>query len=120
MAETRKDAGQARQRPRPPATPQAETEAMTPSARPAGISPVFDADAAQLKAREGPYKGMISNPWVRHWTQDAQEQPAAPSPEAGARTEAAPNAGEAPPTGSGGRVSSDAGPAPKPARGGGS
>lgn len=116
MAVTRKDAGQARQRPRPPVTPHAVTEAMTPSAQPAGIAPVFDADAAQVKAREGPYKGMISNPWVKHWIQGAGGAPG-PSAEAETRGEATPNATEAPGTGPR-PASSDAGPAPNPARGG--
>jgi hypothetical protein len=120
MAETRKDAGQSRQRPRPPGSRQAEANAGTPSARPVGIAPVFDVETAQLKVREGPYKGMISNPWVRHWTQGAQEQApegaAEPSAEAGPRAEAEPGAEQAPAPGPR-RAATDAGPAPRPARG---
>jgi hypothetical protein len=110
MTEMRKDAGQARQRPRPPATARAAEQAAGPTARPAGIAPVFDTETGQLKGREGPFKGMISNPLVRQWTQRAEEpreeeRQTGPSPRPGEAPAAEPR-----------RASSDAGPAPRPAR----
>lgn len=108
MTETRKDAGPARQRPRPAAVRRAAATAPAPSARPAGIAPILDADTAQLKAREGPFKGMISNPWVRQWASGAQEGTPAAEP--------APAAEQTRVTGPQ-RISSDAGPAPEAAHG---
>ena len=117
MAEIKKDAGQARQRPRHPVTRQTETQARAPVAKPAGIAPVFDAPAAQLKAREGPYKGMISNPWVKQWTQGAQgqtpQETTGPSEVAGTEEEAEPKA----PAPGRRRMTFDAGPAPEPTHG---
>jgi hypothetical protein len=37
-------------------------------ARPAGIAPTFDVQAMQTVERAGRHKGMISNPWVKHWS----------------------------------------------------
>lgn len=70
MADTKKDAGEARQRPRPvAASRQVALGAPTggvPIARPAGIAPVRTAGGAPAPA-EGAHKGMISNPWVTYW-----------------------------------------------------
>jgi hypothetical protein len=67
MATIRKDAGEARERPRPTTRVHAEPGAAAPSARPAGGAPVFDAATSQLTPRAGEHKGMASNPWVKHW-----------------------------------------------------
>jgi hypothetical protein len=70
MAHTSKDAGEARQRPRPSAAAgQAPVGALTGRAsiaRPAGTAPVSAAGGAPAGA-EVRHKGMISNPWVKHW-----------------------------------------------------
>jgi hypothetical protein len=113
MATTRKDAGEARERPRPSAAAHPETAETKPLARPAGIAPVFDAATRQLTPRAGPHKGMISNPWVKHWTgagppppsDGAQAQP-------GTKAETATAARAAPERGSRRRAR----PAPKPQR----
>jgi hypothetical protein len=116
MTTMRKDAGEARERPRPRITARSETGGTTPVARPAGIAPVFDRGTSQLTPRAGPHKGMISNPWVKHWTgagpppiskrlAGAQAQP-------GTKAQAAPKAKGAPER-SPRRL---AGPAPKPPR----
>jgi len=89
---------------------------MVPLARPAGMAPVFDAESAQLKAREGPYKGMISNPWVRQWTERPREGARATPGETESGGTATARARRAPSEESP-HVSSDAGPAPRPERG---
>src|SRR3954465_13552187 len=69
MANLRKDAGEARQRPRRPAPSfSQETSPASLVARPAGIAPVFDVAAGVTAARTDAPKGMIVNPWVRQWT----------------------------------------------------
>jgi hypothetical protein len=110
MAETRKDAGEARQRPRPPAADRAAEEAApaTPASRPAGIAPVLDRETGQLTGREGPFKGMISNPHVKNWIQGARE------PAEEARPDATPGSGGEAPGTEPQRNSVDAGPAPRP------
>jgi hypothetical protein len=60
----RRDAGKARERPRAQTT----RERRPPSARAAGIAPASPAAAAAPEPQGGPHKGMISNPWVKHWT----------------------------------------------------
>ena len=102
MAIEKKAAGEARQRPRPvqgehqkaPLSGEAK-----PHARPAGIAPTFDVQAMQTVARAGPHKGMISNPWVKHWSgqgpaPEMREMPLAKGAGAarGASGEAAPDA----------------------------
>ena len=71
MAIEKKAAGEALQRPRPaPATYHKmplSGEAM-PDTRPAGIAPTFDVQAMQTVERAAAHKGMISNPWVKHWS----------------------------------------------------
>jgi hypothetical protein len=107
MNNPRKDAGEARQRPRPPVPRRPETSAATPTARPAGSAPVFDAGAGRLApAREDAPRGMISNPWVKQW---AAGTPEGKAEEASPQTEAGPGEGTRRPT-------SDAGSAPTPAR----
>jgi len=116
MAITRKDAGQARERPRPPVAARPETAGTQPVARPAGIAPVVDAATRQLTPRAGPHKGMISNPWVRHWSGTGPPPTSKPAAGAqaqpGARAQAGPAARAAPVRGPR-RV---AGPAPRPPR----
>jgi hypothetical protein len=71
MAIEKKAAGEARQRPRPAPAPYQKAPLSgeaKPHARPAGIAPTFDVQARQTVARGGPHKGMISNPWVKHWS----------------------------------------------------
>jgi hypothetical protein len=108
MVTMRKDAGEARERPRPRVAAKPEAGGTTPLARPAGIAPVFDANALQLTPRAGPHKGMISNPWVKYWTGAGP----APTPKrvVGAQVQAAATVQTAPEK-SPRRV---AGPAPKP------
>jgi hypothetical protein len=50
--------------------PRAQTtrQLRPPSARAAGIAPASPAGAAAPEPQGGPHKGMISNPWVKHWT----------------------------------------------------
>ncbi len=70
MAIEKKAAGEAQQRPRPTTGTHHEAPqggAAKPHSRPAGIAPTFDVQAMQIVARAGPHKGMISNPWVKHW-----------------------------------------------------
>jgi hypothetical protein len=92
MANAKKDAGEARQRPRPrtPIVPQATVGA--PTARPAGIAPAFAAGAAP-GAVEGAHKGMITNPWVKHWAgvgpAPTTTRPAGRQPRPAAQTKAA-------------------------------
>jgi hypothetical protein len=71
MAIEKKAAGEALQRPLPaPATDHKTplSGEAKPHARPAGIAPTFDAQAMQTVERAAPHKGMISNPWVKHWS----------------------------------------------------
>jgi hypothetical protein len=105
MTHTRKDAGEARQRPKPPVTAQAPSATTTPTPRPAGIAPTFDATTAQVTPRVGAYKGMKSNPVVQAWTAGAA-QATAPA-NSGKAPQTAPEADPPP-------ASVDAGAAPKP------
>jgi len=74
MNNPKKDAGEARQRPRQPVRPAPETSGATPTARAAGSAPVFDADAGRFAAaREDAPRGMISNPWVKQWAAGTPE-----------------------------------------------
>jgi hypothetical protein len=112
MGVTKKDAGEARQPPRTvAASRQAALGAPTgaaPTGRPAGIAPVPTAGRAPALADDA-HKGMISNPWVKHWagagpapttTRPAGRQPrpathtkAADESKAAAKSKAAPRAG---------------------------
>jgi hypothetical protein len=111
MTNTRKDAGEARQRPKPPTTAEADTAATTPTSRPAGIAPTFDATTAQVTQRVGAYKGMISNPVVRAWAggaaQVTAQAAAAAPPTPGEAPQTAPETDSQP-------ASVDAGAAPNP------
>ena len=83
MHDLSRDAGGARQRPRPPAAPEppAGRVARPPAIKRAvGAAPVHDAESARLVARSEPARGMISNPWVRLWTSGAAAPPGAPAP----------------------------------------
>lgn len=108
MSNPRKDAGQARQRPRQPANQQqAATRGAGPAARPAGTAPAFDPEAAQLAPRGTAPKGMISNPWVRNWAGATPGQSPRPAPDPEPRA----GTGQQPGTR---RAATDAGTAPKP------
>src|SRR4051795_6249138 len=108
MTNLRKDAGQARQRPRRPAPPSPETSATSPVVRPAGIAPAFDDAARQLAARTDAPKGMISNPWVRQWTSGSSGAP--PGDAATYPSHEPSSAAEATPRREAHRPASDAGP----------
>jgi hypothetical protein len=112
MATTRKDAGEARERPKASVAVAVHPKAdpRMPSARPAGIAPAFDAVTLQLTPRAGPHKGMISNPWVKHWAGAGPPPMSKPVVGAQAQPGAKPKAAQE--TGPR-RV---AGPAPKPPR----
>jgi hypothetical protein len=75
MTVTRRPAGEARERPRPAV--RAEKQAAAGVIRKnVGAAPVFDAGAKQPRAAakpagETPTRGMISNPWVKHWSGQA-------------------------------------------------
>src|SRR3954453_18306883 len=113
MANLKKDAGEARQRPRRPAPSFSQkTGSASAVARPSGIAPHFAVAARQPAARTDAPKGMISTPWVRQWKSgtsgatpgDATTPPShAPSPTA-----------EATPRREARRPTSNAGPAPTP------
>jgi hypothetical protein len=59
----RRDAGEARDRPRPQVQPERHRREV--AARAAGIAP---ASPAEAPAAAPEHQGMISNPWVKHWT----------------------------------------------------
>ena len=107
MSNTRRDAGEARQRARHPEQPQAGATGPTVTARSAGIAPAFDAAAGQPAARTDAPRGMISNPWVKQWTAGTPDR--SPAPEQGPNTTQGPETGSRP-------ASSDAGAAPNPTR----
>ena len=97
MTSMRKGAGEARERPRPMVSANPKTTEAKPLAKPAGMAPVFDAQMKQLKPSAGPHKGMISNPWVKHWAgagpaPTSSGTAGAQSP-AGAKARAAPEKG---------------------------
>jgi hypothetical protein len=123
MTDARKDAGEARQRPRPKVILRAPAGGRPPAAHPAGIAPTFEKEARAIVPRAGPHKGMITNPWVKYWT----GQGPAPIEERAAEARATParsgtaarEAGAAPRQAerkTGGRQSVDAGRAPERGR----
>ncbi len=57
-----------------------------------GAAPVFDAEAKRLKVAAEAPRGMISNPWVKHWT-GAGPAPVAPAEAAPQQTTKAAGAG---------------------------
>ncbi|MBV9286832.1 MAG: hypothetical protein JO288_03250 [Hyphomicrobiales bacterium] len=76
MTVTRRPAGEARERPRPAASAEKQSSAGGVMRKNVGAAPVFDAGAKQLRAAakpasETPTRGMISNPWVKHWSGQA-------------------------------------------------
>jgi hypothetical protein len=115
MATIRKDAGAARERPKPPIAAAPRAGAPPPTARPAGAAPVFDAKTSKLTTVAGQHKGMISNPWVKYWTgagpaptarpatgapgQPGTKAPAEPEAKAGPEKSPPRRAGPAPRTG---------------------
>lgn len=119
MAIEKKGAGEARQGPRPlhvmhPKAPSGEQG--RPISRAAGIAPTFDAQAMRIASRAGTHKGMISNPWVKHWSgsgpaPEMREMPLAPgahAPHAQAASKASSKASGKP------GAKREAGAAPKP------
>lgn len=86
MAIEKKDMGEARQGPRPLHVAHRKApsgEQGRPISRAAGIAPTFDAQAMRVASRAGSHKGMISNPWVKHWSgsgpaPEMREMPLAP------------------------------------------
>jgi hypothetical protein len=80
----RKPAGEARERPRP--APQVESLGVGANVirKSVGAAPVFDRDARRLAVAGETPRGMISNPWVKHWSGagPAPIAPAAVSPPA--------------------------------------
>jgi hypothetical protein len=122
MAIEKKGAGEARQGPRPlhVAPHKAPSgEQGRPISRAAGIAPTFDAQAMRIASRAGSHKGMISNPWVKHWSgsgpaPEMREMPLAPGAHA-AHEAHAQAASKASPKASGkSGVKREAGAAPKP------
>src|SRR3954453_20189183 len=111
MANPRKDAGEARQRPRRLAPPP-ETSATSPAARPAGHAPAIGAAVRQLAARTDAPKGMISNPLVRQWA--SGESGASPSDMTSPLSQEPNPAAESAPSGGAQRPTRDAGQAPTP------
>jgi hypothetical protein len=56
------------------------------------MAPSFDAELKQLTSRADQHKGMISNPWVKHWAG------AGPAPTANATAAPQGHAGQNPPS----------------------
>jgi len=76
MTVTKRPAGEARERPRPTASAEKQAAAGGVIRKNVGAAPVFDAGAKQIRAAakpagETPTRGMISNPWVKHWSGQA-------------------------------------------------
>jgi hypothetical protein len=68
MTMTKKPAGEARERPRPPQHPESHGPGAKVMRKNVGAAPTFDREAKRLTvASEAPKGGMMSNPWVRHW-----------------------------------------------------
>ena len=88
MTVTRRPAGEARERQRAALSAQSQAVGAGVVRKNVGAAPVFDAGAKTLKAAKtasgAAPKGMISNPWVKHWSG------AAPPPSAPARAAAPP------------------------------
>jgi hypothetical protein len=84
MTQTRKPAGEARERPRPSPHPESHGGANVVR-KSVGAAPVFDRDAKRMTVADAAPRGMISNPWVKHWSGAG---PAPPEP-AGVLTPAA-------------------------------
>jgi hypothetical protein len=85
MTTTKKPAGEARERPRPSPHPESRGAGAKVTRKSVGPAPIFDREAKRLTvAGEAPSGGMISNPWVKHWSGKgpAPTAPAAVSPAA--------------------------------------
>ena len=94
MTILKKSAGEARERPRPMTQPEAVASAPTHMAKAVGPAPSFDHSAKKLAPRAEAPKGMISNPWVKHWAGSGAAPSAGPSEtvaaaKAGAKTRSA-------------------------------
>jgi len=86
MTMTRKPAGEARDRPRPSPRPESHGLVADVVRKSVGAAPVFDAEAKRLKVAADAPRGMISNPWVKHWT-GAGPAPVAPAEAAPQQTQ---------------------------------
>jgi hypothetical protein len=84
MTITKKPAGEARERPRPSPHPESYGVGANVMRKSVGAAPVFDREAKRLIVTSDAPKGMISNPWVKHWSGagPAPTAPAALSPPA--------------------------------------
>jgi hypothetical protein len=84
MTMTRKPAGEARERPRLPQQLEGHGVGANVIRKSVGAAPVFDREAKRLAVASEAPKGMISNPWVKHWSGagPAPTAPAAVSPPA--------------------------------------
>ena len=72
MRMTRKPAGVARERPRPALSAESAAVIGGVMRKNAGPAPVLDVATKRIRAatmaNEGAPRGMISNPWVKHWS----------------------------------------------------
>ena len=84
MTMTRKPAGEARERPRPSPHPESHGVGANVIRKGVGAAPTFDREAKRLAAASDAPRGMISNPWVKHWsgTGPAPTAPVAVAPAA--------------------------------------
>jgi hypothetical protein len=68
MTITRKAAGEARERPRPSPHPEAHSAGANVVRKNVGAAPIFDTASNRLTTTSEAHRGMISNPWVKHWS----------------------------------------------------
>jgi hypothetical protein len=68
MTITKKAAGEARERPRPSPHPESHSASANVVRKNVGAAPIFDAVSKRLTATSEAPRGMISNPWVKHWS----------------------------------------------------
>jgi hypothetical protein len=69
MTTKKKPAGEARERPRPSPHPESHSAGAKVVRKNVGAAPIFDTASKRLTTTtEAPRGGMISNPWVKHWS----------------------------------------------------
>ncbi len=78
MTTTRKPAGEARERARPSPHPESHGVSANVTRKNVGAAPIFDREAKRLTVASEAPRGMISNPWVKHWS-GAGPAPTAPA-----------------------------------------
>jgi len=78
MTVMRKPAGEARERPRPSSHPESHGAGDNVVRKSVGAAPVFDHGARRMAPAPEAPRGMISNPWVKHWS-GAGPPPTAPA-----------------------------------------